>query len=62
MRDINLFQIALGLTPLWVVESSQFNPDSKRLDIVLAFPTAIPGRSQSTAEELIFQSRKQAER
>jgi transposase len=38
MRDIDLFQMALGLTPPWVVESSQFNPDSKRLDIVLTFP------------------------
>jgi transposase len=38
MRDIDLFQMALGLTPPWQVFASEFNPDKKRLDIRLDFP------------------------
>jgi len=38
MRDIDLFQMALGLTPPWTVQSSEFNPEKKRLDITLSFP------------------------
>ena len=38
MRDIDLFQMALGLTPPWTVQSSEFDPEKKRLDITLAFP------------------------
>ena len=38
MRDIDLFQMALGLTPPWTVQSSEFDPEKKRLDIMLAFP------------------------
>jgi len=38
MRDIDLFQMALGLTPPWQVSASEFNADKKRLDIRLGFP------------------------
>jgi len=38
MRDIDLFQQALGLTPPWRVVRSEFNPESKRLDLYLDFP------------------------
>jgi transposase len=38
MRDTELFQIALGLTPPWRVESSEFDPERKRLDITIDFP------------------------
>lgn len=38
MRDIDLFQQALGLTPPWRVERSEFNPESKQLDLYLDFP------------------------
>jgi len=38
MRDTDLFQIALGLTPPWRVELSEFDPDRKRLDITIDFP------------------------
>lgn len=38
MRDINLLQLALGLTPPWTVTRSDFDPDAKRLDIQIDFP------------------------
>lgn len=38
MRDIELFQMALGLTPPWQVSATEFDPISKRLDIRLDFP------------------------
>ena len=38
MKDIDLFQMALGLTPPWQVSASEFNLDKKRLDIRLDFP------------------------
>ena len=38
MRDIDLFQLALGLTPPWQVSSSEFDPQQKRLDIKIDFP------------------------
>ncbi len=38
MRDTDLFQLAFGLTSPWEVQSSTFDPKSKRLDIVLHFP------------------------
>lgn len=38
MRDIDLFQLALGLTPPWQVSSSEFDPEQKRLDIRFDFP------------------------
>ena len=38
MRDVDLFQLALGLTPPLVVESCKFSPENKRWDIRLAFP------------------------
>jgi transposase len=38
MRDIELFQMALGLTPPWQVSASEFNPNNKRLDIRIDFP------------------------
>jgi transposase len=38
MRDTDLFQMALGLTPPWQVLSSDFDPKQKRLDIKIDFP------------------------
>ena len=38
MKDTELLQIALGLTPPWLVSTAEFNSDEKRLDIRLDFP------------------------
>lgn len=38
MRDVDVFQQALGLTPPWRVESAEFDADAGRLDIQLDFP------------------------
>ena len=38
MRDTDLFQLALGLTPPWYVVSCEFNQDKHRLDIEFDFP------------------------
>lgn len=38
MKDTELLQIALGLTPPWQVSTAEFNADEKRLDIRLDFP------------------------
>ena len=37
MRDNDLFQLALGITPPWFVASSNFDNDKRRLDIHLDF-------------------------
>ncbi len=37
MKDTELFEMALGLIPPWKVESSEFNPETKRLDIMIDF-------------------------
>ena len=37
MRDIDLFQMALGLIPPWFVDRSEFDADEKRLDLYLDF-------------------------
>jgi len=37
MRDTNLLQLALGLTPPWTVTASDFDPAAKRLDIQVDF-------------------------
>jgi transposase len=37
MRDTNLLQLALGLTPPWTVTGSDFDPAAKRLDIEIDF-------------------------
>ena len=37
MRDTNLLQLALGLTPPWTVTGSEFDPEAKRLDIQVDF-------------------------
>ncbi len=37
MRDTELFQMALGLVPPWQVESCEFDPERKRIDIMLNF-------------------------
>jgi len=39
MRDIDLFQLALGLVPPWMVVDSKFDVDKKRLDIEIDFKT-----------------------
>ena len=38
MSDTELFQMALGLTPPGHVESCAFNPETKRLGIMINFP------------------------
>lgn len=37
MRDIDLFQMALGLSKPWCVERSEFDPAARRLDLYLDF-------------------------
>ncbi|MGH8410129.1 MAG: ISL3 family transposase [Pseudomonas sp.] len=37
MRDTNLLQLALGLTPPWTVTGSDFDADARRLDIQIDF-------------------------
>jgi predicted RNA-binding Zn-ribbon protein involved in translation (DUF1610 family) len=39
MRDIDLFQLALGLVPPWMVMDAKFDADKKRLDIEIDFKT-----------------------
>src|SRR5215831_1820379 len=39
MRDIDLFQLALGLVPPWMVVDAKFDADQKRLDIEIDFKT-----------------------
>jgi transposase len=38
MRDTNLLQLALALTPPWSVTGSEFDPEAHRLDIHIDFP------------------------
>ena len=38
MKDTDLFQLALGLTPPWEVVSCEFDPQRQRLDIRLGCP------------------------
>ena len=37
MRDTNLLQLALGLTPPWTVTRADFDPEARRLDIEIDF-------------------------
>ena len=37
MQDTDLFQMALGLFPPWVVERCTFDPEQKQLDIFIDF-------------------------
>jgi hypothetical protein len=37
VRDTNLLQLALGLTPPWTVTRSDFDPEARRLDIQIDF-------------------------
>jgi transposase len=39
MRDIDLFQLALGLVPPWMVADARFDAEKKRLDIEIDFKT-----------------------
>ena len=39
MRDIDLFQMALGLVPPWMVTAADFDAEKKRLDIDIDFKT-----------------------
>ena len=41
MRDVDLFQLALGLVPPWMVKACQFDAAKKRLDIEIDFKTEI---------------------
>lgn len=37
MRDVDLFQAALGLNPPWIVTACQFDAEKRRLDITIDF-------------------------
>ena len=37
MRDVDLFQLALGLVPPWLVKEAKFDVDNKRLDLEIDF-------------------------
>src|SRR5689334_19650411 len=37
MRDIDLFQLALGLVPPWMVAAANFDAERKRLEIEVDF-------------------------
>jgi transposase len=39
MRDTDLFQLALGLLPPWMVAAADFDADKKRLDLEIDFKT-----------------------
>jgi transposase len=39
MRDVDLFQLALGLIPPWLVKAANFDAERKRLDIEIDFAT-----------------------
>ena len=39
MRDVDLFQLALGLVPPWMVKDCKFEVTTKRLDIGIDFKT-----------------------
>ena len=49
MRDIDLFQLALGLVPPWMVVDAKFDADKKRLDIEIDFKTGVPSAASTTA-------------
>ncbi len=55
MRDIDLFQAALGLTPPWRVEAVEFDEDKGRLDLYIdfapggSFPCPVCGREDCKA-------------
>ena len=38
MKDTDLFQMALGLIPPWLVTDCRFTPNAKRLDLYIDFP------------------------
>jgi len=52
MRDTDLFQMALGLVPPWMVKRSAFDATAKRLDIYLDFGKSLPLRRQGAAVSL----------
>ena len=39
MSDTHLLQMALGLTPPWTVTGADFDPNARRLDIHIDFPS-----------------------
>ena len=39
MSDTHLLQMALGLTPPWSVTGADFDPNARRLDIHIDFPS-----------------------
>jgi transposase len=39
MRDTDLFQLALGLVPPWMVKAANFDAEKKRLDLEIDFKT-----------------------
>ena len=45
MRDTELFRVALGIEPPWVVTKSAFDAAARRLDIYLDFAKRCYGAS-----------------
>ena len=39
MSDTHLLRMALGLTPPWTVTGADFDPEARRLDIHIDFPS-----------------------
>ena len=64
MRDVDIFQMALGLTPPWQVESCELSPEKRRLDIRLGFPKGSVfvcpecGRSGLKAHDTVDKARR----
>jgi transposase len=59
MLDTELFQMALGLVPPWLVERCEFDPEKKRLDLYIdfsrggEFPCPACGRARCKAHDTI---------
>jgi hypothetical protein len=54
MRDIDLFQLALGLVPPWMVADAKFDAEKKRLDIEIDFKV---GARRPGATSISFSTR-----
>ena len=53
MKDLDLFQMALGLDDKWIVSKSEFKPAEKRLEqsqpAGFGYPQAVPEHEQEQA-------------
>ena len=48
MRDTDLFQLALGLVPPWMVKACAFDAERKRLDIEIDYALKV-SRDRTTS-------------